>query len=125
MSNMVLGSYTFADNPGNLPIIQQELLTAYRRTYAGVATFSWDATYAGVELTLEWEFMTTGQYDSLLTIYAAGASVVWDPQDGEGKTFNVMVLALTGEYHLYLEDATGNYRKNVKLKLLILSEVGA
>lgn len=122
MGNMVLGSYTFDSNPGNMPIIQEALAVAYQTTWGGVAVFSWDATYAGVKLTLEWDFMTTSQYDSLMTIYKAGAAVVWDPQDGGGKTFQVMVLDLAGEYHLYFENAVGNYRKNVKLTLLILSE---
>lgn len=124
MGNMVLGTYTYADNPGNMPIIRKILSIAYRQTYESVATFVFgSAAYSGLLLPQEWEYMTTGQFDSMSAIYEAGEPVVYDPQDGNGKTFNVMMLTPDGEYHLYLENSTGNYRKNVKFPLLILGEV--
>ncbi|OPY15249.1 MAG: hypothetical protein A4E66_00168 [Syntrophus sp. PtaB.Bin001] len=124
MGNMVLGSYTYEDNPGNLPIIQKVLSIAYKQTYEGVVTFVFgSASYSGLLVSQEWEYMTTGQYDSMYAIYAAGEPVVFDPQDGKGKTFNVMMLTPEGEYHLYLESGTGRYRKDVKFPLLIISEV--
>lgn len=122
MGNMVLGTCTFDSNPSGMTFIQKDRDVAHKKTYSSVALFSWGASYVGKTLELSWDYMTTGQYDDLRDIFEADAEVVFDPQDGESKTFNVEVLALNGEYYQYLEDATGNHRKSVTMQLLIMSE---
>lgn len=122
MSNSVLGTYTFAKQPIGMTFIQKDRNIAYAKTYTSVATFSWGSSYIGKVIEISWNYMTTTQYDSLLSLYVADSPVVFDPQDGESKTFNVEILSLDGEYHMHLSDAAGHYRKNVKLTLLILSE---
>lgn len=120
MSNMVLGSYTFAANPSNMPAINKVLDIAYTKTYSSVATFSWGTSYVGLELTLKWEHMRNTQWDSLDAIYQADADVVFDPQDGESKTFNVHVVSFNGDHYLDVTD-----RENVVMVLLFRSEVVA
>jgi|LGOV01.1.fsa_nt_gb hypothetical protein len=124
MANMSLGGTTFASNPSKInPVIGPERKVAKVATYSSVAFFSWGASIVGRVITLSWELMPTAQYAALQTLYAADAAVVWDPQDGSGKTYNVEILDLTGDYFVMLADAADNHRQNVTLPLLILSEV--
>ncbi|NPU85556.1 MAG: hypothetical protein HPY65_13850 [Syntrophaceae bacterium] len=125
MPNATLGSLTFASNPDTMTLIKKDRDVAWVKTYSSVAIFSWGSSYAGKKLDLAWSYMDTGEFADLEDIQEADAQVVFDPQDGSGRTFNVEILALDGEYHLYLKDDTGQYRKNVKLTLLIMSEAAS
>jgi hypothetical protein len=120
---MVLGTYTFAANPNAMTLIQKEKDNASVRTYTSVAYFDWGASYAGKKLELTWDKMTAGQYDSLMALSDACEQVVFDPQDEEDLTFNVEILELTGEYHVNLGVDDRALRKDVKMTLLIMSEV--
>lgn len=122
MSNCVLGTYTFVKQPTGITFIQKDKSIAYTSTYTSVATFSWGLSYIGKVIEVSWNYMSTTQYDSLQTLYVADVPVVFDPQDGEAKTFNVDIISLNGDYHVQLSDATGHMRKDVKMQLLILSE---
>jgi hypothetical protein len=81
----------------------------------------------GKRLTLEWPYMPVAMFDQLQTLFEADGPFVWDPQDSESKTYNVHVIGLAGTYHMTLGDAMADggaaYRRDVKLTLLILSEV--
>lgn len=123
MSSMVLGGYTFADEPSDMTFIQKDRSAAFQRTYTSIAIFSWGASYVGKVLELSWLGMTTSQYASLLALFIADVPVVFDPQDGSGKTFNVEILSLDGKYFIDLENAAGNHRLDVQMELLIMSEV--
>ncbi|NPU84371.1 MAG: hypothetical protein HPY65_07765 [Syntrophaceae bacterium] len=122
MPNATLGTLTFAQNPDTMTLIKKDRDVAWVKTYTSVAIFTWGSSYEGKKLDLAWSYMETSEFDDLEDIQDADAQVVFDPQDDSGKTFNVEILALDGEYHLYLDDDTGHYRKNVKLTLLIMSE---
>lgn len=122
---MKLGGYTFDFNPsGTDGLLNPRRSVATIKTYKGVAVFSWGVLMAGVERVLEWRFMPTAQFTQLDNLYQADAAVVFDPEDGSGRTFNVELLALEGRYHLNLADAADNYRKQVRLRMVIISEVG-
>ena len=124
MANMVLGAYTFDLNPAKVSgLIQSEKASAVKKTYTDIAYFSWPSTVKGRQVSLRWEYIPTAQFTSIHTLYASGDTLVFDPQDGSSKTYNVEVLNFEAEYFLHMEDATGNYRKNAQLELLILSEV--
>lgn len=118
MSNMILGNYTFAHNPDNFPVIKKKLTLAHVETYENIAVMSWGSSYAGVILTLTWNLMRKTQWDELYEIYEEDAEVVFDPQDGNSKTFNVRVLRLDGSHFLGL-----SLYKDVTMELLIMSEV--
>lgn len=118
---MTLGTYTFAINPNEpVPILSEERRGRSLKTLGGIAFFSWGTFIAGQEILLPWSFMPTAQYAELLALLNADAQIVWDPENG--ATYNVEILSLAGEYHLSA-GAAAAYRKNVKLKLLIISEV--
>lgn len=121
MAKMVLGSYTFEDQPTAVSDLNTpERKTAFVETYSAGAFFSWGATIVGKELELSWTQTSTAQYAAMQALYVADAAVVWNPQDGSGTTYNVEITGLHGEYWLFLD---GNYRQNVTLSLLVLSEV--
>ena len=120
MANMSLGAYTFGTNPTDIPqMIQKDKDIATAKTFGGAATYSWAATYVGKEISLIWEFMSTAQYTSLLALFIAGDTITFDPQDGSGLTFTVLITNLDGAYFIMLEDATDNNRQNVTLDLFI------
>lgn len=121
MAKMVLGSYTFEDNPTAVgDLMTPERKSAFVETYSAGAFFSWGSSIGGKPVELTWTQTSVDQYGELQTLLVADAAVVFNPQDGEGKTYNVEVTALHGEYWLYL---SGDYRQNVTLSLLVLSEV--
>ncbi len=125
MSNMVLGTHTFVKQPSAMTLIQKDRIVASIQTYTSVALFSWGASIVGKVIELVWPFMTTSEYTSFQTIYEADAQVVFDPKDDSSKTYNVEVLSLDAEYFINLSDTSGHLRRSVKMKLLIMSEVGA
>jgi hypothetical protein len=69
--------------------------------------------------------MTTSEYTSFQAIYEADAQVVFNPKDDSSKTYNVEVLSLDAEYFINLSDTSGHLRRAVKMRLMIMSEVGA
>ena len=124
MSNMSLGGYTFDSNPSDI----NEIMIPIKRcasieTYTSAAFFSWGASLVGKKITFSWNYMTCDMFDSLNTLYQADASVVFNPQDGSSKTWNVEIISLTGKYHLGLTHDDNDWRSSVKMELLILSEV--
>ena len=123
---MILGGYTFAKIPTGIPqVIQKGIDVAIAKTIGGVASFAWDASYVGETVSLQWSLMTTAQYASLQAIYVAGVPVTFDPDDGSGLTFTVIIPTggLRGAVHINRADSAGNYRKDVTLNLVITAEL--
>jgi len=125
MSNMVLGTHTFVKQPAAMTLIQKDRIVASIQTYTSVALFSWGASIIGKVIELVWPFMTTSEYTSFQTIDEADAQVVFNPKDDSSKTYNVEVLSLDAEYFINLSDTSGHLRRAVKMRLMIMSEVGA
>jgi hypothetical protein len=124
MSNMVLGTYTFPTNPSDATPVEMDRSTANVTTYESVGFFSWGASIIGKIIELTWTYMPADMYDSLKDLEIADATIVFDPQDGTGNTYNVEILSIYGKYCLgKLGYASTTLRKDVKVALLILSEV--
>lgn len=121
MGHQQLGTSTFSQNPGRMTIIHPDRICSYVQTYSSVAFFSWGVSIIGKEIELGWNAMPSSQYEEIQDLWEADASIVFDPQDGYSKTYNVEILDLKGEYCVGLADQ--GIRKNVVLKLLILSQV--
>jgi hypothetical protein len=121
MSNIELGGYTFLYNPARMTAIKPERSTGKVETYSSVAFFSWGSSIVGKEILMEWDVVEKSLVDELDTFYAADETIVLDPQDGSGKTYNVEIEELSWDYHVY--KAAPTYRRNVKMTILILSEV--
>lgn len=120
---MTLGGYTFARNPAALDgIITPQRHIAVVDTYGGVAVFSWGLMIEGTRWKLMWQAIPAAMWDELDTLYQADASVVWNPDDGESKTYNVQIMSLIGSYFMQLAGSSG-HRQNVVMELLITSEV--
>lgn len=117
---MSLGSYTFALNPGRCTMPLERKQASVVETLGGGAYFSWGAFLPGQVIDISWEYMLTTQFDELATLFEADAQVVWDPENG--STYNVEIMSLLGDYHLSAA-AAATYKKNVIMKLVIISEV--
>ncbi len=118
---MQLGAYTIAEIPGNMGLIRPDRITATVPTYESAAFFSWGAQIAGKMISLNWNAMTTTQFDALDALYQADAPLVFDATDIDGvdKTYNVEIVSLLGEYL----PGVAELRINCVMELLILSEV--
>jgi len=119
---MTLGAYTFVAEPSDFDIPKKERRAAALETYGGVAFYSWGALQAGQEIILKWSACPTAQFDELQALLEADAEIVWDPDIDSSIAFNVEILELTGAYHMS-RLGSAEYRKNVNLKLVIISEV--
>jgi len=123
MGLISIGTWTPTANPSNIPLIRPKKPTATVETYSGVAYFSWPALIAGQEVPLTWDFLPANEFVSLDALYVADSVQVFAPNDGSDKTYNVNLKELDGEYHIIRDDESTTFRKNVKLILLIMSEV--
>jgi len=118
---MVLGGYTFVLNPlDSVPMVNKAKRANAIDTLGGVAYFSWGTFQGGQVVPLKWNKCPTAQFNQLKTLFEADAQVVWNPEDG--STYNVEIMSLAGDYHLSA-GAGAAYRKNVEMKLLIMSKV--
>ena len=122
MAKMELGGYTFERNPYEMTLVEKEKSISFVKTYSSVVAFSWPPLYEGIVINLRWRAMTKTMYDQLRTKHEAGVVIVFDPKKAGAETYNVETLVCKGLPHMFLGAAAG-YRKNVLLRLLILSEV--
>ena len=92
-------------------------------TYNSCVYFSWGTTIEGKKLVLGWDYLRSDQYASLQALYETDVSMVFNPQDGSGFTYNVEIVELTGKYFRHLTDLSSVLRKDVQLTLLVMSKV--
>lgn len=123
MAKQVLGTLTVTRNPGEMTIIRPDLSCAYVLTYTNVGYFDWGASIIGKVITLKWNAQSTSDFESLHDLWEAGSSIVFNPQDGENKTYNVQILSVEGEYLIGIGTSGLSNRKNIVVKLLIMSQV--
>lgn len=124
MDAQILGTVTFTKNPGYMTIIRPDRFCSYVLTYSSVGFFSWGASIIGKVVELKWNVMPIAQYENIQNLWEADAEVVFDPKDGESLTYDVEILDFSGEYSIGVPATGGSgplFRKNVTLKLLILS----
>jgi hypothetical protein len=122
MANISINAYTLIDQPNEMTPVRADRSIAYELTLSSVAFFSWGSSIVGKEITLSWNYMTATEFASLDAIYQADTEVVFDPQAGDSKTYNVQVISLDGTLVRKIS-GTGAYRTDVKMVLLIMSEV--
>ncbi len=123
MPNVSIGSVTLRHNPSRMTLVRPEKHSAAKETYSSVAYFSWGTSIVGKEIDLEWSYMESDEFDDLDDLFKADSPVVFNPQDGSGKTYNVEITQLDGEYFRTLDFSAGHFRQNIKMTLLVLSEV--
>lgn len=123
MAKISLGSMTLSRNPSKMSLINARRRSAMVDTYDGIAFFTWGTILDGVQVVMEWPFMKTGTFASLDNFLQLDSSLVLNPQDGSGHTYNAEILSLEGEYHRGLSVAANTYRTNIKMTLVITSRV--
>ena len=126
MSNMALDGYTFEKNPTNITATIEVVKNAsYVSGFDGTPyEFRWTDTILGKEIPLEWNLMSNTMFAALQAKYVMEGTLVWDPQDGTGRTFNVAVVPGFDPGY-FVKFGADSYRKDVKMSLKIMSEVEA
>ena len=117
---MVLDGYTFTLNPETceMPIKEKRANTV--KTLDGAAYFSWGAILPGIVLTLKWKYMSVAMFSQLETKNEDDDQIVFNP--GSGTSYNVEIQSLKGAWFLD-QTAGAQFRKDVSLELVIMSEV--
>lgn len=118
--HIAIGGTTMTREPSEMTMVRKRRITASLQTYGGVAFFTWGASILGKTIEIGWPVLEYDQFAFLQTLLEANSRVVFDPQDGSSKTYNVELISLDGKY--FIKKDTG-YRKDVRLVLIILSEV--
>ena len=119
---MRLGPYDFEWNPTQYTLPEEEKSYSVVPTYDSVAFFSWGTTIVGKEIELEWDRMKEAQFTQLQTLLEADQETLWTPISGESTAYNVELAQLNGRFMEFaIHDAP--YRDNVKLLMVIMSEV--
>jgi len=114
------GTYTFFRNPSNMPIPKAQKSCAWAETLGGVAYCSWGTFIGGGVYPIKWPFMRSTMFATLDTIYKADESIVFNPEDGSGKTYNGEITYFNGDFHKGgLGVAANTFRINVEMRLLI------
>jgi hypothetical protein len=119
MANMSLGGHTFLSNPSKMTVLLKKKYAVEEVTYSSVAFYDWGRSWAGMPVTLNWDFMEATDFDTIEALQDIAGDLVFDPQDGKGKTFDVWFKFFDGEYHLDPRSASGVFRTNVEMKLVI------
>ncbi|OPY90575.1 MAG: hypothetical protein A4E73_02419 [Syntrophaceae bacterium PtaU1.Bin231] len=125
MANMSIGGVTLSSNPSACSLIKADKSCSLIQTYGGAAFFNWGTVLQGKEIELRWEYMEETDFASLDALMDGDGTVIFDPQDGSGSTYNVWLISLDGDYHLALGDGDDSsvYRRDVSLIMAIESEV--
>lgn len=89
------------------------------QTYGGVQVFSWGMLLPGVRVTLNWDLMSTAEFNALDALYAQEGTVLWD-SGIQSKKYNVNILNFDGKL---IDGGDCEYRKNVEMEVVIISEV--
>lgn len=119
MANMVLGGHTFASNPSRMTVLVKDKLLAEVLTLESVAVFDWGRLWAGKPLTLEWDYMPATEFDTMEALQDTVGDMVFDPQDGKGKTYDVWIKSFDGQYFLSLTSNAGDFRSGVEMVLIV------
>lgn len=119
---MILGGVTLPPVycPIDMTIPRPKTFLAVMQTYTGVKVFNWGSILAGKELDLTWDVMTLDLFNSLDTLYQAGAAIVFNPDMVTGYSYNVVITDLDGKL-IYGQDLAK--RVDIKMKLVIESQV--
>lgn len=120
---VIIGDWTPSVNPTKITIPRPEKPSAAVLTYDSVAYFGWPATIVGKQILLEWDYMPTDEFESLDLLYQADVEQEFAVNSNSAfPRYNVNLLALDGAYHMQTWSGDG-FRRDVKLALLIMSEV--
>ena len=120
MATMTLGTYTFARNPSDMSLVKAKRVVNPIETVGGLETLSFGMYYAGQRVSVKWNYCPVSVWAQLVSLEAADASQSFVP--GDGHTYNVQILSLSGEYYADTA-ASATWRKNVELVLVIESLV--
>jgi hypothetical protein len=101
MSNMILGSYTFALDPARVTGLDADSLlkpkiTAEAMTLTSHILWQWAGVTAGQQIVLEWERIDTAFWEQLQTCAESLSTYTLNPDIG-GTTFTVAVISLEAQ----------------------------
>lgn len=120
---MILGTYALPWDPDRWTMPEPKQRVLEQDTYSSNILFFYGEKVVGTRIELEWEWMSQAQFDALDVLYQADLPVVWNLQEPtDPRTFMVEIEKFDGSlFDVALWDLS--HRKDVKMSLIILSEV--
>lgn len=123
MANISIDGHTLEANPSKMEMVKPEKRNSHVKTIGGVQFWDWGSFIAGKEIPISFTYMSASEFDDLhANHYTKPGLVVFDPQMGDGKTYNAKWKDFTGDLVRKIS-GTGAYRENIKALLVIDSEV--
>ena len=116
---MKIGAIDLEYLPDDCALPRAQKTISAVQTYGGVQVFNWGMMLPGVHVPLSWDLMSTTEFNLLDGLYVQDGTVVWD-SGIQGKKYNVSILKFDGKL---INGADGEYRQNVEMELVIISEV--
>lgn len=123
MWNWAIDGFTPSLKPGIMTPIEPDKPTAIVQTYGGVSYFAWPAVMTGKIIENKWTWMNGSDYAAIRAKYVADNVVLFDPDDGSGRTFMVNIVSFYGAYLKGTDATAASIRTDVNLQLLVMSEV--
>ena len=118
---MSLGGYDLF--PAECTPVEADKICADADTYEDTDFFSWGVTIIGKKITIVERYMSNSRYSAFKALEAADAPVVFDPQDGSNKTYNVEIMKCTGPYFSGEDGGFAGVRDPATIIVKIMSEV--
>ena len=88
-------------------------------TYSSAQFFNWGMILPGVEISLQWDLMSTEKFNFLDQIFAQNGTVIWQSEI-QNKDYEVLLSDFTG---VLINGADGEFRQDVTMNMYIISEV--
>ncbi|MFH2011676.1 MAG: hypothetical protein ABIJ37_03075 [Pseudomonadota bacterium] len=123
MANMSIGGITLRHNPTEWDTFEPEKCNADAQTLESGVYYSWGMFLVGTTREFKFSYMEADEYKDLKDLYEADEPVVCVPNDGLGKSYNVEMKYFYGPLFRKFGFSAGTFRKDVVMKLFILSEV--
>lgn len=119
MANMSIGGHTLLSNPSEMTVLVKDKIAAEILTYSSVAFFDWGRAWAGKSITMKWDHLPATEFDTIDGLLDTVGDMVFDPQDGKTKTYDVWLKRMNGEYYLDPSSSAEVFRRNVELVMVI------
>jgi hypothetical protein len=119
MANMSIGGHTLLSNPSEMTVLVKDKIAAEILTYSSVAFFDWGRAWPGKPITMKWDYLPATEFDTLDGLLDTVGDMLFDPQDGKTKTYDVWLKRMNGEYYLDPSSNAEVFRRNVELVMVI------
>lgn len=116
---MKFGGYELEYTPDVCSLPKPQKSVSLVETYSSVQFFNWGMVLPGVQISLQWDLMSTEEFLALDKIYAQNGAVVWE-SGIQDKSYEVLIANFSGAL---INGSDGVFRQDITMDLYVVSEV--